>query len=308
MKFEKIINDGVPAKAPHKVNYEWKIVWRSVIFLSYIHLASLYGLAFCYISLWSFIWYFSFLTISGIGITAGAHRLWSHRTYKAKSPMRLILIIFHTTALQDSMYQWVRDHRMHHKFTDTDADPYNARRGFFYSHVGWLMLRKHPDVIRKGATIDMSDLERDPLVVFQKKWYPYLAVLSFIVLIIVPWWGWGENLWYAWHYALIKYCVHLNITWSVNSAAHIWGVKPFDKSITPTDNAGVSFITLGEGWHNYHHVFPWDYKAAEFGNYRLNVTTAFIDLCAYLGLAYDLKTASADIVKKRVFQNSEMSY
>lgn len=68
------------------------------------------------------------------------------------------------------MYEWVRDHRVHHKFTDTDADPYNARRGFFFSHIGWLMLRKHPDVIRKGATIDMSDLERDPLVVFQKKY------------------------------------------------------------------------------------------------------------------------------------------
>lgn len=80
------------------------------------------------------------------------------------------------------------------------------------------------------------------------------------------------------------------------------------RSITPTDNAGVSAFTLGEGWHNYHHVFPWDYKAAEFGNYSLNFTTAFIDFCAYIGLAYDLKTPSADMVKKRVLRSNEMSY
>ncbi|XP_029674734.1 acyl-CoA Delta(11) desaturase-like isoform X1 [Formica exsecta] len=311
MKFEETVKSGVPAKESHTINYEWKIVWKNVIVFIYIHLATIYGLylAFCYASLRSFMWYFSFGMLSGIGVTAGAHRLWCHRSYKAKWPMRLILIIFHTAALQDNLYQWVRDHRVHHKFTDTDADPYNARRGFFYSHIGWLMVRKHPDVIRKGATVDMSDLDRDPLVVFQKKWYSYLALfLSIVVPTIVPWWGWGENLWYAWHWTVTKYCINLNITWSVNSAAHMWGVKPFDKSITPTDNAGVSFLTLGEGWHNYHHVFPWDYKAGEFGNYWFNFTATFIDLCAYLGLAYDLKTASANMVKKRVLRSSEMSY
>lgn len=71
---------------------------------------------------------------------------------------------------QNHIYEWVRDHRMHHKFTDTDADPYNARRGFFFSHIGWLMVRKHQNVINKGATIDMSDLDQDPLVVFQKRY------------------------------------------------------------------------------------------------------------------------------------------
>lgn len=59
-------------------------------------------------------------------------------------------------------------------------------------------------------------------------------------------------------------------------------------------------MALGEGWHNYHHVFPWDYKAAELGNYKLNMTTAFIDFFAKIGWAYDLKTVSADTVRKRV--------
>lgn len=71
--------------------------------------------------------------------------------------------------LQNHLFEWVRDHRVHHKFTDTDADPHNAQRGFFFSHIGWLMLRKHPDVIKKGALVDMSDLEKDPIVVWQRR-------------------------------------------------------------------------------------------------------------------------------------------
>lgn len=105
----------------------------------------------------------------GMGITAGAHRLWSHKSYKAKLPLRALLMIFQTLAFQNHIFEWVRDHRVHHKFTDTNADPHNSRRGFFFSHMGWLMTKKHPDVKEKGASVDMSDLEADPVVMFQKK-------------------------------------------------------------------------------------------------------------------------------------------
>ncbi|CAL1678949.1 unnamed protein product [Lasius platythorax] len=308
MKFKE--TDEVPAEEPHKVDYEWKIVWRNVIAFIYIHLAGLYGLyiAFFYAKLWTFIWLYAVTVLATMGVTAGTHRLWCHRTYKAKWPLRFILMLFQSAAFQNDIYVWVRDHRMHHKYTDTDADPYNASRGFFFSHIGWLMVRKHPDIISKGVTINMSDIEQDPIVIFQRKWYPYLmALCCFIVPMLVPMWAWDESLWYAWHMALARYAINLNGTWSVNSVAHIWGVRPYDKSITPTDNLAVSFMAFGEGWHNYHHVFPWDYKGTEFGHY-LNLTTTFIDFSAYLGLAYDLKTASADIVKKRALRSSEMSY
>lgn len=67
------------------------------------------------------------------------------------------------------MWTWVRDHRLHHKYSDTDADPHNARRGFFFSHMGWLMVRPHPAVVKEGRKIDLSDLKADPLIMFQKK-------------------------------------------------------------------------------------------------------------------------------------------
>lgn len=113
-----------------------------------------------------------------MGVTCGAHRLWAHRTYKAKLPLRLFLMICQTTMLQNDIHEWVRDHRVHHKFTDTDADPHNSRRGFFFSHIGWLMLRKHKDVFEKGKTVDMSDIDADPIVTFQRKYVAFQTMNS----------------------------------------------------------------------------------------------------------------------------------
>ncbi|KAL6426387.1 hypothetical protein ACFW04_009107 [Cataglyphis niger] len=115
---------------------------------------------------------------SGFGITAGAHRLWAHRSYKAKWPLQLLLMILNTIAFQDSAIDWARDHRVHHKYSETDADPHNAKRGFFFSHVGWLLCRKHPEVKEKGKGIDLSDLESDPILAFQRK-YVSIRIVSF---------------------------------------------------------------------------------------------------------------------------------
>jgi stearoyl-CoA desaturase (Delta-9 desaturase) len=107
---------------------------------------------------------------------------------------------------------------------------------------------------------------------------------------------------------VLRYVLSLNGTWLVNSAAHIWGVKPYDKSISPTENIGVAIAAFGEGWHNYHHVFPWDYKAAELGDYRMNLTTAFIDFFARVGWAYDLKAVPTALVKKRAERTGDGSW
>lgn len=110
---------------------------------------------------------------------------------------------------------------------------------------------------------------------------------------------WGETLKTAWHLAILRYVCNLHNTFLVNSAAHMWGNKPYDKSIQPAQNLAVSFFAFGEGFHNYHHVFPWDYKTAELGNNYLNLTTYFIDFFARLGWAYDLKSVSEDHIQSR---------
>jgi len=284
-----------------------------VILMIYLHAAALYGL---YLAVtgqakWQTLLLASILELfGGLGITAGAHRLWAHRSYKAKLPLRILLGIWNTIAFQNSIHEWTRVHRVHHKFTETHADPHNARRGFFFSHVGWLLSRKHPDVINKGKTIDLSDLERDPIVTFQRNHYiPLLITFCFVIPTSIPMYFWGESFTNSWHIAaLLKYVITLNITWLVNSAAHLWGDRPYDKFINPAENLFVAVAAFGEGWHNYHHVYPWDYKTAELGNYRFNLTTGFIDFMHFLGLAYDLKTVDPAMIHKRVLRTGDGSH
>lgn len=305
-----LVKDIVPLKKAEE--RDLKLVWRNIIAFGYLHLAALYGLWLLLTSakLATSAFAMFMYTVSGLGITAGAHRLWAHRSYKARLPLRIILAIFNTVAFQDCAMHWARDHRVHHKYSETDADPHNATRGFFFSHIGWLLCRKHPDVINKGKGVDISDLKADPVLQFQKKYYMLvMPIACFIIPTIVPVYLWGETWTNAWFVAtMFRYTFILNVTWLVNSAAHTWGSKPYDRSINPSENKSVAIFAFGEGWHNYHHVFPWDYKTAELGNYRLNLTTAFIDFFAKIGWAYDLKSVSNEIIEKRVRRTGDGSH
>ena len=169
--------------------------------------------------------------------------------------MRIILAFFHIMAFQNDIYEWCRDHRVHHKFTETDADPHNARRGFFFSHVGWLLVKKHPDIRAKGKNLDLSDLMDDPVVRFQRKYYiPLLITIWGIIPTVVPHILWSESLWNGFFVCVMfRHCLTLNLTWLVNSAAHMWGTKPYDKNIDARE-ASVRHLLMGEGFHNYHHT------------------------------------------------------
>lgn len=307
-------DDGTEVSAtvpPTAEKVKWQLVWRNIIIFTLLHIGAVYG---AYLFLFKAMWttcLFAFVLYicSGLGITAGAHRLWAHKSYKAQLPLRILLTIFNTIAFQDSVIDWARDHRMHHKYSETDADPHNATRGFFFSHIGWLLVRKHPEIKAKGHTIDMNDLWADPVLRFQKKYYISLMPLAcFILPTLIPT-LWGESLWNAYFVAAIfRYVWVLNVTWLVNSAAHMWGNKPYDKNISPVEIEPVSLVVLGEGFHNYHHTFPWDYKTAELGSYTLNFSKIFIDLMYKIGWAYDLKTVSPDVIQKRVKRTGDGSH
>ncbi|KOB77185.1 Fatty-acyl-CoA desaturase, partial [Operophtera brumata] len=240
----------------------YEIVWLNVIVFVYYHLAAVYGL-----------------------------------TYKAKMPLQVFLMLCQSLANQNSAIHWVRNHRLHHKvmislgsgphFSDTDADPHNSSRGFFYSHVGWVMVKKHPEAKLKGRLIDLSDVYGNPVLRFQQRNANWLiTIIAFVLPTVIPF-LWNEALTIAYHLNMLRYVLTLNATFSVNSVAHMWGHRPYDKRISPAENLSVSIMTLGEGSHNYHHVFPYDYRTAELGGSFLNPTTIFIDFCALIGQAYD---------------------
>lgn len=123
--------------------------------------------------------------------------------------------------------------------------------------------------------------------------------MTFVLPTLIPMYFFGETFWTAWHLTVLRYILNLNGTFLVNSAAHMFGNKPYEEHIKPSQNLFVSFVSFGEGFHNYHHVFPWDYRTAELGNNYLNLTTKFIDFFAWLGWAYDRKTIPDDLIRSR---------
>lgn len=300
-------SDAVAKKKPEVL---MEIKWKNVVFFTFMYLGAVYGLYRSFTSaMGKTILYSIFLgTMAGLGVTAGAHRLWSHRSYKAKLPLRIFLAFLNTIAFEKDIYDFSRDHRAHHKFSETDADPHNPKRGLFFSHVGWLLVKKHPEVLEKGKTIDLSDVLADPVVRFQRKYYtPLVILLCFVLPTAIPMMFWEENFKNSFFIAtILRYMTTVNSTLLINSVAHRWGNRPYDRYIKPADNIWMFFGTMGEGFHNYHHTFPWDYSSSEFG-LRYNLTTAFIDLMAWLGLAYDRKTASPELIRDRKLRTGELS-
>ncbi|CAG2116937.1 unnamed protein product, partial [Medioppia subpectinata] len=165
----------------------------------------------------------------------------------------LILAFANTMALQNDIYEWSRDHRVHHKYSETNADPHNANRGFFFSHMGWLLLKKHKDVRHKGASVDMSDVWADPIVRFQRRFYVPLIILIWgLIPTLVPYYVWGEQMWFSFLGCVcFRYVYVLHCTWLVNSLAHLQGHRPYDRHIGPRENNSVIYFAFGEGMYAF---------------------------------------------------------
>ncbi|XP_013193953.1 acyl-CoA Delta-9 desaturase-like [Amyelois transitella] len=289
--------------------YKHEIVWINAILLMTLNIFGLWGLLRLITGknyLKTFLWGFFVAYFGTEGVTIGAHRLFTHKSFKAKPILRAILIFGQTVAGQNSVYVWSRDHRLHHRYTDTDGDPHNSKRGFFFSHMGWLIMKKHPLVMKLGKNIDMSDLKADRMIMFQKKYFfPLYLIFAFLIPVWIPIAYFNET----WLNSLLccyffRYTLSLHGTWLVNSAAHLYGTRPYDKNLQPVESWFVSFISLGEGWHNYHHAFPWDYKAAEL-TMHFNLTATFIRFFEKIGWAYDLKSVSPEMVTNRILRTGD---
>jgi stearoyl-CoA desaturase (delta-9 desaturase) len=271
--------------------------WPMIIYISLVHSVAVVGLTkLTACSMETLLWSFILWPISGFGITVGVHRLWSHRSYEAHFVLRAFLMLCNSIANQGSIFHWARDHRVHHKHSETDADPHNATRGFFYAHMGWLFVKKHQDVVKAGRELDFSDLKEDPLVMFQRKADPWFALyMCFVMPAQVASYAWGEEFWNAFFVAGgLRYVVVLHFTWLVNSAAHLYGDHPYDVLSYPAENPIVSWCSVGEGWHNWHHKYPFDYAASEFGiSSQFNPSKLFIDTMAKIGLVTNRKRATA---------------
>jgi stearoyl-CoA desaturase (delta-9 desaturase) len=269
------------------------IEWVKSFYLCLVHVGAIWGI---YLLLSGQVHHKSMILgivlyfVGGLGITAGAHRLWTHQSYKATLPMEFFLAFCNSIANQGSIFHWSRDHVVHHKFSETVADPHDARRGFFFSHMGWLLVHKQPEVGLAGKMFSYSWLTNNPVVMLQNRFYTPIAIsccFMFPTWIASHFWDDFEGgLFVA---GFLKYVWTLHCTWCVNSLAHLYGYRPYDPEINPSESKLTAYLAMGEGWHNYHHTFPRDYATSEFGILsQYNPTKLFIDACAAFGLAYDL--------------------
>ncbi|EQL02548.1 acyl-CoA desaturase [Ophiocordyceps sinensis CO18] len=276
-----------------------KINWRSVLFVFGIPVAGFLAALSTPLRWQTFV--LSVVCFAGAitGITAGYHRLWAHRSYEGGRLLRFYLALAGASAAQGSIRWWVRDHRAHHRYSDTDKDPYSVSDGLWHAHVGWLLVRK--DKARLGRA-DVSDLDGDGLVVWQHRHFLALLVATVVVLpTAVCGLGWGD-----WRGGFVYGClvrtffVHQS-TFCVNSLAHWLGSQPYDDEHTPRDHLVTAIITFGEGYHNFHHEFPSDYRSSPVW-YHWDPTKWLIAAMAFVGLAHGLKTFRHNEIEKRRLQ------
>ncbi|PVU88747.1 hypothetical protein BB561_005724 [Smittium simulii] len=272
-----------------------RIHWFRLIYLSSMPLIAIYGAFTTKIVLKTAIFHVLYLILNSISITAGYHRYWAHRSFKASKALQIFMTFSACATVQGSIFWWCRDHRIHHRYTDTPKDPYNAKAGFFYSHIGWLFTKRDR---RRLGYVDTSDLQADKLVMFQNNYYLPLAIFfGYIVPICVCGLGWGD--WRGgYYYACIWRMVYIHhSTFAVNSVAHYIGNLTYGDSTTAKDSVITALLTFGEGYHNFHHEFANDYRNG-IRFYHYDPTKWFIWFCSLAGLASDLKTFPENEIKK----------
>ncbi|MGE4233038.1 MAG: acyl-CoA desaturase [Bacteriovoracia bacterium] len=228
--------------------------------------------------------FFVMYALTAIAVTAGYHRYFSHRAFKAHPVIEYFFAIFGAAAVQNNLLVWCSEHRYHHLYTDTDADPYSAKKGFWWSHIGWLFF----EPIRPRQLPNVLDLKKNPVVEWQVKYfYLLLAVFGFGLPAIVglifdrPFGGlvWG---------GFIRVIVGHQATCLVNSAAHFFGSQPHTTRYTARNSFLVALLTSGEGYHNFHHAYPSDYRNGHKW-YHWDPTKWFIVTTSLFGLSRDLR-------------------
>ncbi|CAH2087353.1 unnamed protein product [Euphydryas editha] len=281
------------------LGFKNKIKWQlSIIIFLYHVIAVFWCYKYAIPAKWQTIVFAYVMYIyGGAGVVIGAHRLWTHKTFKVKLPLQILLLTAFASAGQNSVKQWVLDHRVHHKCSDTDGDPHNSSRGLFFSHIGWLMMKKNDQVLMHGKQIDISDITEDPVLHFFDKYFTHFKLLfCFILPFYINVYLLGET-WQcaiAWQW-FIRFLTLFHSELTVNSLAHAYGYRPYNKDIVPTENIVVSALTLTEGGHNFHHAFPFDYRSAEQVKFY-NLAAIFINVFEKIGWAYDLRKATPTMI------------
>ena len=235
-----------------------RLCWSTIGGLALIHVASAVGVVWIIVNPSSATVTLAAVlyAICGMAVTAGYHRLFAHRTYRASAPVRWLLLLFGAATFQNSALSWSADHRAHHADTDGPGDPHDVTRGAWFAHVAWLFRRREAS----ADVTALHDLWAVRSIRWQHRWYAAIAIGIGLVLptAIASLWGdpWGGLL----VAGFLRTGVMLQSTFAVNSLAHLVGRRRYDARSSARDSTLTALVTFGEGYHSYHHRFPFDYR------------------------------------------------
>ena len=282
-----------------------KIYWPNVIYLVASPLITLTLVPY-YVYTRGFDWRIWLFTLimgccTSVSITGGYHRLFAHRSYSAKTWVKLFYLLFGGASFQGSVMKWATDHRRHHRYVDTEKDPYNINQGFWYAHIGWLLVEDDPNYTDKFA----QDLFQDRLIYLQHKYYLWVAFgIGVLFPTLVGYWM-GSALGGFAVAAALSLVVTNHSTFFINSLCHTLGRQPYSDDHSARDSYLMAFLAFGEGYHNFHHQFQSDYRNG-IRWYDWDPTKWTVNLLATVGSAYNLKKISdATIVKARVLMEEK---
>jgi stearoyl-CoA desaturase (Delta-9 desaturase) len=260
---------------------------------------------------WGFGWlelslFLGMYLLTGLGITIGFHRLFTHKSFETNRPVTAFLGIAGSMAVEGPLLDWVAFHRCHHQHSDHHDDPHTPHghgsgvkgiiKGIWRAQIGWLFEPKRAD-IRKYV----PDLEKDRMVSTISKLFPLWVVLSFAIpatiggLVTMSWVG--AILGFVWGGLVRVVFVH-HVTWSVNSICHVWGTQPFKSHDESRNNPIVGILAFGEGWHNNHHAFP---TSARHGLkwWQIDVSWLLIWAASKVGLAQKVRVPTRERMESK---------
>ena len=264
--------------------------WVNILFLTLTPVIGIVGTA-AYTYANGFRLWMPLLTVGmylavGMSICAGYHRFFSHKSYDASPLVQIFYAIFGAMAAQNSILWWSSSHRVHHKHVDQDWDPYNIKRGFWWAHILWIFYRNEE---RDDTFENARDLKVNPIVMWQHRWHKVILVVGGFGLPTLIGAAFGDPIAGLLWGGFTRLVIIHHTTFFVNSLAHWVGKPIYNAEVSARDNWMVALLTLGEGYHSFHHRFPADFRNA-IRWYQWDPAKWFIGVLRSAGLAKSLVT------------------